>query len=110
MSVHSGTFDRVQALAAQRNIIVSQHGYARLAKRGIAIAEIIAGVASGEPIEDYPNYHAGPAVLVLQADATGRPLHVVWGLEAGTSEPAVVVTAYRPDPQQWTVDFKRRLP
>lgn len=28
------------------------------------------------------------------------------GIEAGTTEPAVVVAAYRPDPSQWSGDFE----
>jgi hypothetical protein len=70
------------------------------------VAEIVAGSADGEPIEDYPDYFIGPAVLVLQNDGADQPLHVVWGIEKGTSEPAVIVTAYRPRPEQWRQDFK----
>lgn len=28
-----------------------------------------------------------------------RPNHVVWGIPIGKSSPAVIVTAYRPDPE-----------
>jgi len=48
-------------------------------------------------------------VLVLQFDAARRPIHVVWGIPKGRSDPAVVVTAYRPDPKRWTKDFLKRL-
>jgi hypothetical protein len=106
----SATFDRVRELARHRRVRVSQHGYGRLAARGILIAEVVAGAADGEAIEDYPHYHAGPAVLVLQRDGANQPLHVVWGIEKNTSEPAVIVTAYRPRPDQWSEDFKKRRP
>jgi uncharacterized protein (DUF4415 family) len=104
----STTLDRVRILAAQRKVRISQHAYARLAKRRISVRMILSGVAGGEVIEDYPNYHVGPAVLVLQTDDQGLPLHVVWGFEHNTTEPAVIVTAYRPDPRAWSSDFKRR--
>jgi hypothetical protein len=46
--------------------------------------------------------------LVLQRDATNRPVHVVWGIPAGHEAPAVVVTAYRPDPAKWDETWQRR--
>ena len=104
----SAIFEQIKTLVAQRQLRVSAHGDAQLAKRRISLADITAGTERGEAIEDYPNYHIGPAILVLQVDSTGDPLHVVYGLEKGTSEPAVLVTAYRPDPQKWSADFRRR--
>ena len=41
---------------------------------------------------------------------TARPIHVVWGIPWGQISPAVLVTAYRPDPARWTEDFLRRRP
>jgi class 3 adenylate cyclase len=31
-----------------------------------------------------------------------------WGIPRGQTAPAVLVTAYRPDPARWTDDFLRR--
>ena len=87
---------------------MSTHGYARLMKRRILVRDIVEGVENGEAIEDYPDYHLGSAVLVLEADATGQALHVVWGIERGTTEPAVIITAYQPDPNEWSPDFRSR--
>jgi len=56
-------------------------------------------------LSEYPK---GPSALVLQSDRGGRPIHVVWGIPRGESSPAVLVTAYRPDPDRWTDDFQRR--
>lgn len=74
------------------------------------LADIVGGAASGEVIEDYANFHKGPALLMLQRDGSSAVFHVVWGIEAGTTEPAVIVTAYWPDPSQWSDDFRTRRP
>ena len=101
---------RIRQLAAARNVAVSHHAAGRIRNRGILLADIVGGAASGEVIDDDPNFHKGPALLMLQHDGSGAPLHVVWGMEAGTTESAVIVTAYWPDPTQWKADFRTRRP
>ena len=109
-SLVSRIADRIRQLAAARNVVVSHHAAGRIRARGILLADILGGVAHGEVIEDYPDFHKGPALLMLQRDGGGGPLHVVWGIETGTTEPAVVVTAYCPEADQWTDDFRTRRP
>lgn len=48
-------------------------------------------------------------MLVLQKDIEGKPIHVVWGIPKNTETPAVLVTAYRPDPKFWMNDFTRKI-
>lgn len=106
----SQTWQAVQRLVSQRSYSVSQHGMRRMAERGILLSDVLSGVRTGDAIEDYPYYYSGPAVLVLQHDPTGLALHVVWGIEKGTSEPAVLITAYKPDRSDWNDDFRSRRP
>lgn len=82
-----------------------------MAADGILLDEILRGVDLAVTIEDYFDANRGPTVLVLQKDTAKRPIHVVWGIRKDTQGPAVLVTAYRPNPQLWSSDFmKRRTP
>jgi len=104
----SQTLQRIRELVAHREVRISEHGYDELADEDIFLEEILAGIAEAAVVEDYPTYHKGPCVLVLQRDERGRPIHVLWGIPKNAAYPAVVVTAYRPDPDRWSDDFMRR--
>jgi hypothetical protein len=104
----SKTLAAVRALVARGDIRVSAHGYDELAADGIQVREIVGGLDAAVVVEDYPDYPKGPCVLVLEQDRAGRPIHVVWGIPAGQSSPAVVVTAYRPDSARWDETWLKR--
>jgi hypothetical protein len=104
----SETLRRVQMLVLTGNYRVSDHGFDELEEDVIIASEAITGIADATAIEDYPDRLRGPSVLVLQYDADGRAIHVVWAIPAGERGPAVLVTAYRPDPNRWDSEFRKR--
>ena len=99
---------QIQTLVRMREVRVSAHGYDELADDGISIRDALAGIDSAVAVEQYPSYPKGPSVLALQYDRDNRPIHVVWGIPKGYDSPAVVVTAYRPDPDRWSGNYRRR--
>lgn len=106
--IMSDTFSRIIELVDEADVRISEHGYDELAEDGITVSEILAGVANGNVVEDYPLYPKGASVLVLQSDHAGNPIHAVWGIPKGFDRPAVLVTAYRPDPERWDERFMER--
>jgi hypothetical protein len=104
----SETLRRVRLLVQRGELQVSQHGFRELTADDILLDDLVAGIESAVVIEDYPDFFRGPSVLVLQRDMQGRPIHVVWGIPKKSMTPAVLVTAYRPDPTRWSDDMTKR--
>lgn len=104
----SKTLDLVRALVSQGKVRISEHGYDELAADGILAGEVIVGLADAVLVENYPDYPKGPCVLVLEKGAQHRHIHAVRGIPRGKAEPAVLITAYRPDPELWENGFLRR--
>jgi hypothetical protein len=100
--------ERIRSLVARGEYRVSLHGFRELAADDISADAIVVGVGGAVALEEYADSGRGPSILVLQADSDGSPLHVVWGIQSGTEAPAVLVTAYRPDPKRWSADFMQR--
>lgn len=105
----SHLWQKFAALITAADVRISEHGYDALADDGLTVDELLAGAGSAVVVEEYPEYPKGAAVLVLQRADDGGPVHAVWGVPRGYNTPAVLVTAYRPDPTLWDETFTRRL-
>ena len=104
--------EQIQALVAAGRFRPSDHGGMRMSSRSISEADLAYGIADAILVEEYPvnsEDDIGPAALLLQYDAAGRPLHVVWGIKLTETDLARVVTTYRPDLDgRWEADFITR--
>ena len=105
----SALWQKLADLIAAGGVRLSEHGYDALAADGLGIDEILSGVPLAVVLEEYPDFPKGPAVLVLQLDADGNPVHAVWGIPRGYNSSVVLVTAYKPDPALWDSTFTRRV-
>ena len=68
-------------------------------------SEVEVIVTQGELIEDYPNDLRGHSCLMLGFGDGARAVHVVCSPK---DEYLAIITAYLPDPAQWSEDFRRR--
>lgn len=104
----SHLFVSIMKLVQENNIKISAHGYDELSEDEILVRDVITGIQESVVIEEYPEYPKGPCILVLEHDHHGNPIHVVWGIPKKANAPAVIITAYRPQPEIWSSDFLRR--
>ena len=74
-------------------------------RRGICMDDIETALLTGEIIEQYPNDYPFPSCLILGRTEAGRVLHVVCG---SNGSELWLITAYYPNPAQWTDDYKQR--
>jgi len=100
--------ETISSLIESGQVRISEHGYDELAEDGLTARELLASVSDAVLVEEYPNYPKGPCVLLLQRGCKEEPIHAVWGIPKGCEQPAVLVTAYRPDPENWDEQFLRR--
>jgi len=104
----SRILELLKNLVFEGDVIISVHAYDELSADSLTVRSLVSGMENAVLLENYPNFNKGPCVLVLQYDKENQPVHAVWGIARGTKRPAVLVTAYRPDPDKWSEDFRSR--
>ena len=105
----SGTLSRIQALVAAGDYRLSDHAYQKLEERDILPTQIVNGLQSASVVEEYPDAERGPTILVLVRDQNGGAIHALWGMPRDGANVAVLITAYRPNADEWTPDFTGRI-
>jgi hypothetical protein len=94
--------------AATQKLLFLPHTIRQMSRpdRMISTQEIERIIITGEVIEDYPQDSRGHSCLILGLGQNNRPIHIVCSPK---NEYLAIITAYLPDPLQWSSDFKRRL-
>jgi len=97
--------DIIEAIKAHR-IRITDHADEEAESDQLTFDEIYFTVANGEVIEDYPDDRPYPSCLIYGNTFGGDPVHSVWAFN-NENKWAVLITAYRPDPNLW-IDFRNR--
>ena len=97
-----GEFHKLNKL---ESIVITKHGKNRLSERKITVEDIINAISNGLIIEQYEDDKLLPSCLVLANDLSGKQMHVVISHD---DEFIYLITAYYPDPELWSEDFKTR--
>jgi hypothetical protein len=99
--------EHLQAKVRQKKYRLTIHAEKEREADQITRREIEEAIFSAqcEVIEDYRADPRGPSYLVLGFTQTGLPIHMVCGHLS--EEEFIVITIYRPDPEQW-IDWRTR--
>jgi Domain of unknown function (DUF4258) len=92
---------------AQKRLLFLPHAIRQMSRpqRMITPTEVEVVAVKGELIEDYPQDPRGHSCLLLGFGNGNRAVHVVCSPK---DEYLAIITAYLPDPAQWSEDFKGR--
>ncbi len=89
-------------------VIFSGHALQRMFEREFSGDDVRSILRSGEKIASYPDDTPYPSCILL-GFVEGRAVHIVVAQEENT-QTCYVITVYRPNPDLWESDFKRRRP
>ncbi|CDB89343.1 putative uncharacterized protein [Clostridium sp. CAG:253] len=97
--------DILRKMNRPEKIALTKHARERLAERKITIDDIVNGIDTGEVIKQYEDDKPLPSCLVLGLSVNNKYIHIV---VSNDEEYIYIITAYYPDPQLWSEDFKTR--
>ena len=91
----------------QKKVLFLPHALRQMLRpdRMITRHEVTQVISEGELIEDYPDDARGHSCLILGKGDTDRAIHVVCSPK---EDYLAVITAYIPDSNEWSSDFKKR--
>jgi len=101
----------IQGCVREGRLFWTYHVNMRLRQRSVSRETVTGSADSYEIIEEYPRNPASrylPACLVY-AEHDGAPAHIVFALDR-EGRNVRVITVYRPDPDEWEADLRRRKP
>lgn len=97
--------EKLRQYVAEDKIFATNHAAERFRERGISVGDIRNALIGGEIIEQYPNCYQYPSCLILGNNLCGEKIHAVLSDEGSASR---IITAYFPDADKWSEDFRVR--
>lgn len=95
----------IQDLCQKNRLRWTNHIFIRLVQRNINMSDVKQAIMTGEIIERYPDDYPYPSCLIVGMNVDNTYIHVVCGSNA---EELWLITAYYPDPEKWSEDYKSR--
>jgi len=96
----------IRSRMAEAKILWTYHASMRLARRTLTRADIFVAAESFIIVEAYPDDKYLPSYLLLGVTPAG-PIHVLLAVDV-EGDNVRVITAYRPDPDEWEADLRTR--
>lgn len=95
----------LRTLFREDKVTWTGHVQKRMLSKMITTSDVERCILEGEIIEQYPDDYPYPSCLILGVDTGEAFIHVVVGSDFTR---LWIVTAYRPDPDEWESDWKTR--
>ena len=99
------TIEDVARLCKTGQVRWTGHILQRIFHCGLSTDDVMSALTNGEIIEQYPTDYPFPSCLVLGKTVAGKTLHIVCG---SNRDELWLITAYIPNPAEWTDDFRQR--
>jgi hypothetical protein len=95
-------------LAGKKKILYLPHAIRQMSRpeRMITTVEVRSVIENGQIIEDYPEDSRGHSCLISGKGYNERTIHIVCSPK---NEFLAVITAYIPDHDEWSDDYKVRI-
>ena len=90
----------IRTCFTDNTIVLTEHLLTRMRQRHIRLEDIKDAINEGEIIEQYTTDFPFPSCLI-----NSEKIHIVCSINEGL---LYIITAYRPSPEQWEADGKKR--
>lgn len=94
--------EEIRKLVKEKKYAISKHAFAEAFTDGFSIADILTAIFNGEIIERYNDRNR----CLIYAKLSLGPIHVV--VAYSNLDYLWIVTIYKPDPDEWVDDRKRK--
>ena len=96
--------NEIRNYVEKQDFKITDHAFQEMRADNFTMQDIVVGIMNGEIIEHYHEAYPLPACLINGKTKTGEPIHICISLP-----PLVkVITVYRPDPERWSDNFRKR--